>query len=336
MTDHFVFLDFGSFEIYWFGFLVGCAVFIASLIYCRMRRMQGEDASEALVTAILAIPSAFVLARLSYCWFRKASFYGRASEYFSLTYGGYALHGAIAAILIVLLIRSRMSKKSIIKMLDAAAPALSVAIAIGRFAGRTSGEEGGYEINTAYELPFLMWSEADQAKLLWVGFFEGIFAVIIAAVTFVLFYQKYRLHRAGLREGCVTLAFMLTYGLSQAFLESLRGDSLFMITLGFVRIDQIIAIVMAVAAIVVIIVENYRLKGLSLGSVMRWLICASALTVAVICEFTLNTTYMVLIYACMFLELTVMWIVAARIFHESVRIRARKNTDSKSRPAMQA
>ena len=98
----------------------------------------------------------------------------------------------------------------------------------------------------------------------------------------------------------------------------------------------IIAIVMAVAAIVVIIVENYRLKGLSLGSVMRWLICASALTVAVICEFTLNTTYMVLIYACMFLELTVMWIVAARIYHESVRIRARENTDSKSRPAMQA
>ena len=330
MIDHFVFLDFGPFEIYWFGFLIGCALLAAALIYCRLRSMQGEAYSDALVTVILAIPSAFILSRLSYCWFRKASFYGHASEYFNLIYGGYALHGAVAGILIALLIRSRIGKKRLFKMLDAAAPALSAAIAIGRFAGRTSSEEGGYEINTSVSLPFVIWSEADNANLLWVGFFEGIFAVIIAALTFALFLQKYRWHRDGLREGCVTLCFMLTYGLSQAFFESLRGDSLFMITLGFVRIDQIIGIVMAAAAIVTIVVDHFKAKGFSWISVIKCVLCAAALAVAIACEFTLNATYIVLIYACMFSALLMMWTIAAGLFNESVKIRSHHGSGRQS------
>ena len=322
MNGHFVFLDFGFFQIYWFGFLVGCALLIASLLYCLLRKVQGEDASAALLTVLAAIPAAFVLARISYCWFRNASFSDGFSGYLHLDEGGYALHGALAGVLLVLLLRARFCRKKVLPMLDAAVPALASAIAVGRFAGVTAGEETGFEVEASPKLPFVVWSPVDQGNVLWVGFFEGVAALIVAALTLFLFLRKYRAKSKGLQEGCAVLCFMLTYGLSQAVLESMRGDSLFMVTLGFVRIDQIIAILMAVAAIVLISVDYVRLKGISPAAVIKWLLCAAALTVAVVCEFTLNATYMGLIYICMSASLAVIWCIAVSFFSAAVRARA--------------
>lgn len=324
MNEHLVFLDFGFFEIYWFGFFAGCAVLVASVIFCRLRKMQGEEYSDALDVILCAIPTAFLLSRLAYCWFRHASFSDGISDYFCLTDGGYALHGALLGVLSVILLRAHFSGKSAVKMLDAAVPALTSAIAIGRFAGITGFEETGFEVGSqgSSAMPFVLWSETDQAWVVWVGFFEGLIALILTGMTLWLFYNKYRLHAYGLKEGCVTLCFMLTYGLSQALLESMRGDSLFMITLGFVRIDQIISIVMAVAAIVLISVDYCKVCGLSVSTVMFWLLCAVALTFAVLCEFSLSATYLAPLYMCMFVSLAVMWMIAAWMFKGTLKERA--------------
>lgn len=315
MNDHIIFLDLGLFEVYWFGFFVGCGLLVAAVIYCVLRRLQKKDLCDSLTTVLCAMPVSLFFSRMSYCWFSSASFSGDFSEYFRLSDGGYSLSGALLGVLIILLIRSR-KHNDFLQMLDAAVPAISSTIAIGRFASATGGENTGFEVkfDGNLSLPFLQWSETEQEWVLWVGFFEGIAALIIAGLSMVLFMRTYRSDNATYPKGCATLSFMLTYGLSQAFLESMRSDSLFMVTLGFVRVDQIISIVLAVAAVIIICVNHYKAKGFSVQLVLAWLLCAAALVIAFYCEFTMNATYLGVLYLIMGSALAVMWIVSAILF----------------------
>ena len=315
MNPHLVFLDFGLFEIHWYGFLIGLAVLSASIIYSRLRAIQGIDVFSSLTDVILATPAAFLLARISYCWFRKSSFSGRMMEIFSLSLGGYSLTGAIAGIVIVLLFRARRLKVSLLPLLDSAVPALSFAIALGRLASITSGEETGFAVTSAFARIFSVWSEAEKEQVLWVGFFEGMTAFLITTLTLVLFVNKYQKNKRGLSDGCVALCFMVSYGLSQALLESMRSDSLFMNSLGFVRIDQIISILLAVSSIVVIIVRNIKECGFFISTFVYIFLCIAALTIAVVCEFSLNFTYLTQIYTVMGSALAAMWMIAARLFY---------------------
>ena len=328
MNDHLVFMDFGSFEIYWNGFLVSLSILIGSLLYCRLRSIQGQAFSDVLTTVIWALPVAFVCSRFCYCWFRQASFTGGMDEYLCLFNGGSSLLGAVAGVLIVLLLRCRKGRKEIVPTLDAAAPALALMIATGRWASVTCNEETGFEIVSSSPLPFLVWSESQNAYLLWVGFFEGIFALMTTGLTAFLFWQLYRRKKASLGKGCAVLCFMLTYGLSQALLESMKNDSLFMVTLGFVRIDQIVSILIAVVAIVIICMENVRVGGFSLKKLLLWIICAAALATAVVCEFSLNATYLAQLYLCMGASLFTMWIIAAGFFLNTAKIRRGEAGDS--------
>lgn len=328
MNSHAVFIDFGAFEIYWFGLLAGCAILTAAVIYCVLRRIQGQALSGAMTTLLAAIPAAFLLSRISYCWFRHASFTGGMDEFLRLNDGGYSLHGAIVGVLAVLFLRARKRWIDFVAMLDAAVPAISSALSIGRFAGITSGEGTGFEVTSNTWLPFVIWSESDQSHVLWVGFFEGLLAAVITALTLTLFVKKYKNGSAALQEGCVTLCFMLTYGLSQALLESMRSDSLFMISLGFVRIDQILSILLAVAAFVIICIDHAKLMGISVASIAQWILCTAALTVAVICEFSLNATQLLGIYSCMFGSLALIWIIGARLFWLTARERTKRSGQS--------
>lgn len=326
MDPHYVFLDFGLFEVNWYGFLIGLAVLSASINYLRLRAIQGISVFSSLTDVILAMPAAFLLARISYCWFRKASFSGRMPEMFDLSRGGYSLTGAIAGVVLVLLLRAGRQNVSPFPLLDAAAPALSLAIAIGRLASITSGEETGFAVTSAFARIFSVWSEAEQEQVLWVGFFEGMIAFLVMTLTLVLFLKKYRRNMSGLSEGCVALCFMVSYGLSQALLESMRSDSLFMNTLGFVRIDQIISILLAVSAIVVMIVRYSKVCGFSVSTLGYVVLCMAALTVAVICEFSLNATYLAEIYTGMGSALAIMWVITARLFF----LTAKKQTESRA------
>ena len=321
MNEHLLFLDLGFMRIYWFGLFAGCAILTAAVLFCILRRLQGERLSQALDALLLSLPVGFIAARVSYCWFRQASFSGRASDYLHLSEGGFSLFGGLSGIAVMLLLFSARKRLSFLKLMDAAVPALSAAIAAGRFAGVTGGEETGFEIKTDCSAPFVRWSETEQANVLWVGYFEGIFALIITGMVLYLFFRKYIRKNAGLREGCVTLCFMLTFGLSQAFLESMRSDSLFMVTLGFVRIDQIISILMAVAAFVIISIDNARVCGLSACRLSLWAICAAALALAVVCEFTLSATYLAQIYTRMAASLFVIWISGILLFADTARNR---------------
>lgn len=323
MSDNMIFVDFGWFTIYWYGMFMGVNVFLTALGFSYLRKQQGESFYSGLTAALISMPAALVVSRIFYCWFSKASFTNGITDFIDLMSGGYALYGALLGVLIVLLIYSAANKKSALQMLDAAVVAISLSIIIGRFAGIASGSDIGFSIsNESFQrFPLSVWSESEQSWYLWVGLFEGIAAVIIFIFTLVMFLMKYKFKKKGLSCGDITLLFMLTYGLSQTVLESMRNDSLFMVSLGFVRINQIISIVLAVISFVIIIIKCGLTKKPTVINVILWLICIAALALAVCCEFKMNATTMVMSYFVMSVSLLIILIIALYMFFANVKMK---------------
>ncbi len=311
MSDQTMFLDFGLFSVYWYGFLMGITVLLATGLFVFLRKMQGEDTESSMTTALVALPAALILSRVFYCWFAKALFSGGVWEMMNLLTGGYALYGALAGILTVVLAEGLWCGKSVIQMLDAVCPSVALAIAMEKWAGYINGSDIGFSVSSAWiqRFPFSVRSEADLGYNLWVGFFEGAAAMLIFLFLFVAFVMKDRKDCKGLRRGDIVLLFMMSFGFSQSFLESMRDDSLFMVTLGFVRINQIISIVMAVGALVFLMVRKGRRRGVSAIDVVLWLLCAAALGLAIYCEFTMNAVSMTRNYILLAISLSVMFTV---------------------------
>lgn len=323
MSEHLIFLDFGAFAVYWYGIFIGGAVFLAAMLFALLRKMQGESFVAALRISLTAMPAALILSRIFYCWFAKASFPDGLRDCLNLLSGGYALYGALLGVLLVLIVYAVLTKQSGWQLIDAAVPAVLAAVGIGRLASITSGGDIGFALSGATDdsLPFVLWSEADQSHILWVGFFEGIaawFALVLALAVFML---TYRAKPRGFEKGGTALVFMITYGFSQTILESMRNDSLFMVTLGFVRISQIISILLAVTALVIIIIKGCRLQKPRTYDIILWVLCIAALGVAVYCEFEMNAVIMVRNYIMMGISLGIMMIAALFLFFRNPRKR---------------
>ena len=321
MSDHTMFLDFGLFSINWYGLMMGVTVLLTAGLYVLLRRRQGENAENSLTTALIAMPAALVGARVFYCWFAKALFAGGVIEMMNLLTGGYALYGALLGILPVISARGLRGGKSLPAMLDAVCPPLSFAIAAEKWAGLINGSDIGFSVSAPWvqRFPFSLLSAADQTYYLWVGFFEGLTAAILCAALAAVFLTQYPQGRSGTRRGDVTLLFMMGYGFSQSFWESLRDDSLFMVTLGFVRINQIISIVMAAAALILLMVRRGRRKGVSAADIGLWTLCGAALALAVYCEFTMNAVSMTRNYILLAVSLSSMLTAGVLLLVESRR-----------------
>ena len=321
MSDNIIFIDFGTFSIYWYGVFMGLAVFLSALVFSLSRKMQNESFSASMICSLVSMPAALVTGRVFYCWFGKASFGGGLTDCINLAAGGYALYGALFGVLLVITAFSAASKKSVLQTLDAAVPAISLAITIGRFASILSSSDIGFSVSSSWfqKLPFSVWSESEQSWILWVGFFEGIIALITFVFTTIIFFLKYKKATKGMQNGDITLLFMIMYGLSQTLLESMRNDSLFMVTLGFVRISQIISIVLAIAAIVIIIVKGCRLRKPNILNIILWIFYVAALSVAVYCEFEMNAVIMVRNYIMMGVSLSIMLVISLILFFNNVR-----------------
>ena len=317
--DNIVFLEFGGFSIYWYGLFAAAAVLLSALLFSCLRKVQGSDFFSGLTIALSCMPAALVCGRIFYCWFAKASFTGGIADILDLSKGGYALYGVLLGVLLVLMGYSRVWKLPFMELLDAAVPAIALAVAIGRFASILSGDDIGFEISKNDPgLFFAIWSEADGAWILWVGFFEGLFAVLTLLAASAVFVMRYILGTAGIRSGNTVLAFMSVYGLSQTMLESMRNDSLFMVTLGFVRISQIISILLALASLVIISVSVCHRQKPRMGQFAAWVLSIAALSAAVWCEVKMSAILMAQNYTIMGISMAVMLGATAYLYYGSV------------------
>ncbi len=289
MSDNLILIDFGSITVYWYAVWAVISVCAAAFGFVTGRRLQKQSAASAWNIVLAAMPAALLAGHLFYCWFSNFFAAHRWWEWLVTWSGGFTFYGVLIGILMTLAVYSAVRKQPFPVLTDAAAVPVVLALGIMRFAGITAGQDMGIYVQQRNDGGLIFLRELEKGSwTLWVGFFEGITAVIVAAVCAVFFARTYLREKSGARQGDVTLCFMLMYGMPQSVFESMRNDSLYMVTLGFVKISEIISIVMATAAFVILVVRDFRRRRRVKFTAAVSFCYTVPLAVAVYCEFTMN------------------------------------------------
>lgn len=284
--------------VYWHSVIIAIAVAAAIACASLLRTGQTGSPSDIWSVALIGFLPAMLLGRVYYCYFAQESFSDR-SEMYRLGMGGYALYGVMAGYLLTALIFCRLKKKKLAPLLDAIAPAAALGIAIGRAASYFSGDDFGVTINDPelQRFPYATYSESRGEWSFAVFVFEAITALVVFAVLMLLFSRRDSA-RFRYRDGDVMLMFAFLYGVPQTVFESMRNDSLFLISLGFVRISQVISILMATVVFVIFSIRSAK-RGVTRLHVLGWFFCLTRIALAFWMEFCITNDTVVRNYTIM-------------------------------------
>ena len=273
-------LRLGALTIYPYGLYVagGAALGLVCMLVRELRGRVKKGTASWL--AVLGIPLALVFGRLGYVlasldWFQAEGF----SAALRITDGGLLFYGALIGLLLAGWITAGITRQKAGQVLDTLAVPSALLIAAARMGESLVNVGFGRSIEEWFdpwnEMVFFTWEDPSPLFRFpfavqnyygeWcfsIFFLEAAAAVIIAAV--LLLWRNRR-------PGTKILAFLAMYAGCQAVLESMRFDAVLKLgfvqmgklTLGFVKVNQLLALPVLLAVVTIAIVRIPRGK-------LRW------------------------------------------------------------------
>lgn len=299
----------GTEQIYWHAIIMVAAISASIILFFLLRCFQKCRYTGVLWVTAVSIPLGLLFARAIYWYFRQELYSGVKDIIAKMSDGGYCLYGAALGVILSILIVNFVGRfKSLPEFFDAAAPAAALGVCIGRLASWFSSADRGKVIENErfHKFPFTVYDSTQNQWCLATFFFEALAAGIICVILIVLFIRIYAFDsKKNYRRGDLALLLALMYGSAQCVLESLRVDSLYLVSLGFVRVSQIISAILVGAVLVVFSIRLVRKYGFKWNMAALWGACAALLGVAFYMELRLTSEVYVRNYTvmsvCMFI-----------------------------------
>lgn len=305
----------------WHGIIIGIALLGSVLMAVILRFVQKEKISGLLFTIALSCIISPLLGRFVYYYCCSGQFDSFFSAMTVFSGGGFSLIGVVAGMFIsAFLARIFKVTDNLPKLLDCILPAGVLGIAVARLAGFFSTADKGKFIitDTAYQkLPFAFPMEDSAGETEWripTFLYESIASFIIFAVLLIIFFRIYSKKMDNPNHyGITALLSMSFFGAVQACLESMRYDTLFMRSNGFVSMVQIFFIVIALIPFFILLVRGIKLKGFNIKYVFAILGVLIFTGAAAYCEYLVQRyadQFVVLYFAMMGCLIAVCLIVA--------------------------
>lgn len=265
---------YGGTFIYWSSIVLTLAVVAAVALFAALYLWKSQNGMALSLTIPTALLLSVVLSRWIHWYCLTDSYESLRAAMTDYTWGGYALMGAFAGCLLAAcLMRLLHVSKNLPQMLDCMSIAGGVGIAVGRLAPLFNASDRGQIVSDELGLPFA-YPVTDAVS----GIAENRLAtfmlqsvstgVIVGAL--VLYLLICVMRRKKVRDGDVTLLFLLLYGACQIILDSTRYDSLFMRSNGFVSIVQILGLAGVLTAIVLFSVRMVKARGFKRYFILFW------------------------------------------------------------------
>lgn len=265
-----VMISIGGLKIYWYGFIIMLGI-ITAFFYALWRGKQERIQSDHIYDlAIYTVLFGVIGARLYYVLTTLGEqSYRSFIDVIAIWNGGLAIYGAIIAGAATIIIYTRIKRIPTLRLLDAATPGVMIAQAIGRWGNFTNGEAYGslsrFEFfGSVFETNF----ENNPLRMAVQKVYEGGFAVNKGVFHPTFFYESVWniigfiliqfIYRKKKYNGQITLIYIGWYGLGRMFIEGLRTDSL---TVGSIRISQLLALICFIACSTALIVMALRTRG---------------------------------------------------------------------------
>lgn len=304
--ENWIALFWQEYSLYWHGIILAVALLIVVITACTLRKLQGERVSDMLVLALFALPLAFAGSKLYYCWHGQELYTDRMELMTDLSVGGNALYGALAGALIAVLLVCLLLHLNVGRVLDCAAPAVALGIAVGRWGSLFSNEDRGDEVTAEWlqQFPLASFDAQQEEWVLNVFVLESLAALVTFCVLIAFWRGRYISRTNYLKNGDICLIFMFMLGLSQAFLEYLRADALYwapiyVTKLRFILITQAMSTVIATIGMAVLLIRHVYQKGFRFTTVFPILCCPVFFCLIFNMELRLNTDTVWVNYAAM-------------------------------------
>ncbi|MDU2240080.1 MAG: prolipoprotein diacylglyceryl transferase [Paenibacillus sp.] len=281
----------GGLKVHWYGLILGCAALVGLLFAVwegKRFRIPQEFFMDLL---LLGVPSAIVAARIYYVAFMWDDYKNNFWDVFKIWNGGIAIYGALIGAIICAVIFVRRRGYNFWRIADICAPSLIIGQMIGRWGNFVNQEAYGGPTTESFlrenlHLPSFIVNQMNvQGTFHHPTFlYESLWNLVGLILLMVLRRQKF------LRSGELFASYFIWYSIGRFFIEALRTDSLAfqgaawlasfvnglwspMTWLGFeqgylapsygnVRISQLLAIGIVIAAIIFIIVRRRTVRDL--------------------------------------------------------------------------
>ena len=249
-----------NFEIRWYGILIVTGIILAFLYACYRAKQEGISFDHMLDITLFTVVFAVIGARAYYV-LTSLDQYDSFLDMIAIWNGGLAIYGGIIAGAITIFVVCKIKKLSVLKMLDAAAPAVMIGQIIGRWGNFCNGEAFGGVVAEDSPLYFLRMGISPHN-------IEGVNGMAYVHPTF--FYESmwnligftliHFLYKKKKFDGQIVLMYITWYGFGRMLIEGLRTDSLYV---GVFRISQVVGFVCFVCGSVALIfnlARSYRKK----------------------------------------------------------------------------
>ena len=240
----------------WYGILIAVGMILAMAYAFRRMRSFGLDSDRAIDGVIGGIIGGIIGARTYYVIFHWESYADDWKQIFNLRTGGLAIYGGIIGALLVGSIVCRLRKVKLLPMFDLTALGFLIGQCVGRWGNFTNHEAFGSNTDGLFGMTsgniqnylatHYSAAEADPSMPVHPCFFYESMWCLAGFILLHFISKKFRKF-----DGQIFLMYVVWYGAGRFMIEGLRMDSLY---LGTVRVSQMVAIVSAVAAFILLLV----------------------------------------------------------------------------------
>ena len=250
-------LPLGPLTLRWYGLLIASAVLIGLYLsswLAKQRKLENGLISDLLPLLVLF---SVIGARIYYVAFEWRNYAGSPLKALAIWEGGIAIHGALIAGTLTLILFCRWRRQPFWDVLDVLVPSVALGQAIGRWGNFFNSEAFGVPTDLPWKLFIptssrpLLYSDAEFFHPTFL--YESIWNLLLFIVLIAVFRKGIK--RSGsVPAGAMSCLYLIGYSLGRVWIEGLRIDPLCIGALppacdGGVRIAQLMSGVLALLGI---------------------------------------------------------------------------------------
>lgn len=274
LPDSVAFSIFGK-NIYWYGVLIAVGILLSVVLASIEAKRKRFYKDVVLDLCLWVIPLGVIGARLYYVLFELEDYLANPIEILYLWEGGLAIWGAVIFGLLGAFIFSRIKKIRFLALGDLIAPGLVLAQALGRWGNFFNQEAYGPAVKDVA----MQWFPY-AVKIEGVHYFNGEICECVAHAHMATFFYEslwclivfliiWLLRKRMKHDGDMLLTYVMLYSFERMLVESLRGDSLWLIKPGVweilpwgIRVSQALSAVLFIGVLIFFIVRHLKEKKL--------------------------------------------------------------------------
>lgn len=247
-----ILLDLGIIKIYWYSIAILLGLLIGGTVAIKEAKKWSIDEDFMLNLFFYLIPFSIVGARMYYVAFNFSYYQNNIIDIIKIWEGGLAIHGAIIAGLLFIIVYCKKYKVSTYRLLDILVVGLLIGQAIGRWGNFFNQEAYGKItslkfLKSIYIPNFIIKGMHINGNYYHPTFFYE-FLYCLMGFILILFIRRYKY----IKVGQITAFYLVWYGTGRFFIEKLRTDSLMFKDF---KVAQIVSLVMILAGFIIYITK---------------------------------------------------------------------------------